>query len=48
MENENPMKKNWITGLEKLWNTLPDCWKNDPNDISKSVKGCWSKDYYLE
>lgn len=48
MENENTIKKNWSTGLDKLWKMLPDYWKNDPNDISKSVKGCWSKDYYLE
>jgi hypothetical protein len=48
IEDHNPIKQNWSVGLEKLWRMLPDYWKNDPTDISKSVKGCWSKDYYLE
>jgi hypothetical protein len=48
IEEQNPIRQNWITGLDKLWKSLPDYWKNNINDISKGVKACWSRDYYLE
>lgn len=48
LQEEHPIKKNWLLGLSHLWKVLPDYWKNDPADISKGVKGCWSRDYYLE
>jgi len=48
LQQEHVIKKNWITGLDHLWKTLPDYWKNDISTINKGIKGCWSKDYYLE
>jgi hypothetical protein len=47
METQNPLRKNWEVGLEKLWLLLPDYWKNDPTSISKGIRACWSKDYLL-
>ena len=38
----------WKMGIEKLWNSLPDYWKNDPLDISKGFKLCVSKSYFLD
>jgi len=48
LQDEHPVKRNWITGLDKLWKTVPNYWKNDPTDITKGIKACWSRDYYLE
>ena len=48
MEKTNILYQNWATGFEKLWQTLPDYWKNDPADVSKGIKGCLSKSYFLE
>ena len=48
IERENPLKKVWWTGLEKLWQSVPDYWKNNPQDISSGLVSCWSKDYFLE
>jgi hypothetical protein len=48
LEDEHSAKKIFYTGLEKLWKTLPDYWKNDPSDWSKGIKSCWSKSYFLE
>jgi hypothetical protein len=41
-------RQNWYMGIEKLWQLLPDQWKNDPVSIASGIKGCWSKQYYLE
>lgn len=41
-------RRNWRIGIQKLWEFLPDYWKNNPADISSGIKGCWSKDYFLE
>ena len=38
----------WKMGIDKLFKTIPDYWKNDPLDFSKGLKACWSKDYFLE
>jgi hypothetical protein len=47
IEKENDIKKNWKTGLDKLWATVPDYWKNDVNDISHGLKASLSKEYIL-
>lgn len=47
IEKENDIKKNWKTGLDKLWSTVPDYWKNDVNDISHGLKASLSKEYIL-
>lgn len=47
MQDEHPAKVNWRIGLDKWWKLLPDYWKQDPQDMSKGVKMCWSKDYEL-
>ena len=39
--------KNWNQTLQKRWTMIPDYWKNDINNIRKSIKGCWSRNYYL-
>jgi hypothetical protein len=44
----NQSKDIWSMGIDKLFKTIPDYWKNDPHDFSKGLKACWSKDYYLE
>lgn len=48
LEQPNQSKQVWDMGVEKLWNMLPDYWKNNPQDIAKGLKGCWSNDYFLE
>jgi hypothetical protein len=48
IENSNKSLQVWRMGIDKLWKTLPDYWKNDPNNMLKGVKHCWSKEYYLE
>lgn len=47
IENSHPAKSNWLTGYEKLSKMLPEYWMNDPKDMTKNIKGCWSKDYFL-
>jgi hypothetical protein len=47
LQPEHLVRKNWETGLDKLWKTLPAYWKNDPNSIKGGIKACWSKDYVL-
>jgi hypothetical protein len=47
-EDSNVSKQIWKMGVDKLFKILPDYWKNNPNDILAGLKGCWSKDYYLE
>jgi hypothetical protein len=46
-DNDNE-KQSWKMGLEKLWNTLPDYWKNDSTDPKKATKQCLSIPYFLE
>jgi hypothetical protein len=48
LQPEHSVRKNWAFGLTHLWKILPDYWKNDPTNLSKGIKGCWSKDYYLD
>jgi len=33
--------------MEKLWQLMPDYWKNNPADLSKGFKNCWSREYIL-
>lgn len=46
--NNHPAKTNVDLGLSKLVYDIPDYWKNNPNDFSAGIKGCWSKPYFLE
>ena len=48
IESTNNVHQNWQAGLRRLWELLPEYWRNDPNDIKAGIKGCWSKDYFLE
>lgn len=48
VESTNTIKHNWQIGLEKLWQTVPDYWKNNPTSAHAGFKACWSCDYYLE
>ena len=48
IEQTNVLYQNWRVGLEKIWKTIPDYWKNDPADMSAGIKGCLSNPYYLE
>jgi hypothetical protein len=48
LPDSDPAKQAWKIGLKHLWKTLPDYWKNDPMDLKKGIKQCWSRDYYLE
>jgi hypothetical protein len=38
----------WHAGIEKLWQMVPDYWKNNPDDMLKGFKLCLSKPYFLE
>jgi hypothetical protein len=42
------MKTNWQRGITRLWETVPDYWKSNTKDISQGLKGCYSKNYFLE
>ena len=46
--SNNSVVNNWRNGVNELWKLLPDYWKNDSTDLSKGIKACWSKDYFLE
>ena len=48
LESTNPHLLNWHFGLEKIWKTSPDYWKNDPMDIAQGLKGSVSKNYFIE
>lgn len=48
LPDSDTAKKSWKIGLDYLWKTIPDYWKNDPTDMARGIKNCWSKDYYLE
>ena len=48
MEESNRALQVWQMGVDKLWKTVPDYWKNDPNNIDAGIKACWSKSYYLD
>lgn len=47
MEQGNDALKTWRMGVGKLWQILPDYWKNNVDDYTKGLKLCWSKDYFL-
>jgi hypothetical protein len=47
IDNHHTIKYNYRVGMEKLWQLVPDYWKNNPADLSKGLKGCWSKEYIL-
>jgi len=38
----------WQMGVEKLWQQIPDYWKNNPNKLSAGIKACISPKYFLE
>lgn len=48
MSKTNESKRIWEAAVSDLWNNLPEYWRNDPSDIRKAVKGCFSKPYFLE
>jgi len=47
MEQSNSALQTWKMGVYKLWQMLPEYWKNNPSDYKKGLKLCWSKDYFL-
>jgi hypothetical protein len=48
MDQSNRALQVWKMGVDKLWKTIPDYWKNNPTDVGSGLKACWSKDYFLE
>ena len=48
LSTDTAAKDIWQSGVEKVFSTVMDYWKNDASNISKGLKACWSKDYYLE
>ena len=47
--SENEISKSiWKMGIEKIFHTIPDYWKNSNTDVSQGLKASWSKNYYLE
>lgn len=47
LEDTSIAKNRWQSGVQKIFQSIPDYWKNDPADISRGLKHCWSKDYYI-
>jgi hypothetical protein len=48
LQQEHPVRKVWAMGMDKLWKSLPDYWKNNPQDITRGVKLCISPNYFIE
>jgi hypothetical protein len=48
LQDTHSAKKNYYKGMEKLWTSIPDYWKNDPADAARGLKACWSKSYFLD
>jgi hypothetical protein len=48
LSSGHDIKQNWWTGLDHLWKLLPEYWKNNPDNMHNGLKGCWSKEYFLE
>jgi hypothetical protein len=48
LEESNSARHVWQMGIQKLWQMLPDYWKNDCDDPSHGLKACVSPHYYLE
>jgi hypothetical protein len=48
MQEQHPAKQAWAMGVDKLWKTLPNYWKNSPKEITKGVKLCISPNYWLD
>ena len=48
MESSHRALQVWKMGVDKLWKTIPDYWKNDPAQVGSGLKACWSKNYYLD
>ena len=45
LPDSDPAKYSWQTGIQHLWQTTPDLWKNDPNNIRSGFKDMYSKPY---
>jgi len=48
MADSDPSHYRWHTGLEQLEKSVPEYWRNQPELFHKGLKGCWSKDYFLQ
>lgn len=48
MQDQHPIRKVWEQGMQKLWATLPEYWKNNSSDIYKGIKLCVSSNYFIE
>lgn len=46
--HSTPVKNIWEMGIKKLWDQIPDYWKNNPSSFEDGFRACWSKEYYLE
>lgn len=45
--DEVKAKQRWTSGIEKLSQMLPQYWKNNPDNFSQGLRGCWSIDYNI-
>ena len=48
LSQTDPALTTWRNGVDYVFKTIPDFWKNDPADFLRGVKCSWSKDYFLE
>tara|TARA_R110000868_G_scaffold238407_2_gene492924 strand:- start:314 stop:1462 length:1149 start_codon:yes stop_codon:yes gene_type:complete len=48
LQDNHVARKNYFMGLTKSWDSTPEYWRNNQLDVSKGIKGSWSKNYYLE
>ena len=47
LPDNDPAKYSWRTGLDHMWQILPDKWKMNPKDISQGYMPTISKVYNL-
>jgi molybdopterin-biosynthesis enzyme MoeA-like protein len=45
LPDSDPAKYAWRIGLEHLWQSTPDLWKNNPADIMSGFKDMYSRHY---
>jgi len=47
LPNNDPVKYSWRTGLDHMWQVVPNKWKANPNNISQGFKTMRSRVYNL-
>jgi hypothetical protein len=48
IEEQNTIKQLWKSGIQQLGDIIPEYWRNDLDHLGKGLKGCVSRNYWLE